>query len=350
MFLGAIDLARDRVSLVTFNNGARVAQPLTNDRAAVERAVRGITAVGGTNIAEALEVATAELFGPNARADAQPVIVLLTDGRDTEPDDALAAAADAQGRGARVFTIGFGDVDPMVMVLAASAPEQYYHAPDTSRLTQIYAEIAQRITADVLARSMTVVDRLPANMRYVPDSARPPATWQPDMRTLTWQLTAVPFAGTTLTYTVQPSELGQHPTNVEAAADYVDGLQWRGHLRFPVPTVAVVERGTDGNTDVHAVPHAHAGPHCDGHAAARAAVPADHRPLEVPRQTGPRRRGASHGHLGQHAGSGRRRRSHQVVGGHRRCAPLRAPAQAPGRPGRRRELQQPGNPRAAADQ
>jgi Mg-chelatase subunit ChlD len=242
VFLGAIDLGRDRVAVVSFNNGARLVQPLTGDRSAAETAVRAITAVGGTNIAEAFTVSTAELFGPNRRADAQPVIVLLTDGRDREPDDALAAAADARAGGARVFTIGFGDVDPMVMTLAATSPEYYYYAPDPTRLTDIYRLIAQRITADVLAVSMTVVDTLPPDMRYVVDSARPAATWDAAARTLTWQLTRVPFGGITLEFVVEPTQLGRRPTNVQASADYVDGLTSIGRLRFPVPEVSVLDR------------------------------------------------------------------------------------------------------------
>ena len=240
VFLGQIDMARDRAGVVTFNNSGRLAQPLTHDRAAAESAVRGITAVGGTNIAEAISVSIAELFGANSRPDTQPVIILLTDGRDREPDDALAEAALAQARGTRLFTIGFGDVDPMVMVLSASTPEDYYYTPDTNALVDIYTEIARRITAEYLATSMTVVDELPDNMLYVSGSAVPPARWDPTAHTLTWTLTDVPFEGLELSFDVEPTQLGVHPTNVQASATYVDGLDEDGELRFPVPAISVL--------------------------------------------------------------------------------------------------------------
>lgn len=239
-FIDAIDLARDRVGIVAFNNSAEVLQPLTGDRDAAVRAVQGLTAIGGTSLADAFRVSTAELFGPNARDDTQAVIVLLTDGRDREPDDALDASAAAQQLGTRVFTIGFGDVDPMVMVLAASTPEQHYYAPDTTTLSDIYRDIAQRITASVLARTMTVIDELPPDMRYVPGSARPAATYDAGARTLTWQLADIPFDGITLAFELEPTVLGRRPTNVEARATYVDGLNSDGRLRFPIPEIEVL--------------------------------------------------------------------------------------------------------------
>lgn len=239
-FIDSLDLSRDQIGVVAFDNSARLIQPLTTDRAAARAAVQGLTPLGGTDIAAAIRTAGEELAGPRHRAGAQPVLILLTDGRDDEPDDVLAAAAAARSNGTRIFTIGFGDVDPMVMVLAASTPEDHYYAPDTSRLAAIYAEIARRISASVLAQSVTVVDRLPADMSYRPGSAQPAATWEPTGRTLTWQLAAVPFDGATLRYDVQPQQLGRRPTNLEAVADYVDGLGQAGRLRFPVPEVEVV--------------------------------------------------------------------------------------------------------------
>lgn len=237
-FADSIDFSRDRVGVVAFNNGASLVQPLTNDRAAVRAAIGALKGLGGTNIAAALQVSTAELAGPRARAGMQPIVILLTDGKDDFPDTVLTAAAAARARGVRVFTIGFGDIDPMIMIRAASSPEDSYYAPDGSKLVAIYAEIARRLTATVLARTMTVVDELPANMRFVGPRAGPaPAV---SGRTLTWTLADVPLTGLTLAYQVLPQQLGRHPTNVDASAAFVDGLDRAGRLRFPVPEVDVL--------------------------------------------------------------------------------------------------------------
>lgn len=237
-FADSIDFARDRVGVVAFNNGASLVQPLTQDAAAVKRAIAGLKGLGGTNIAAALQVSTAELGGPRARPGMQPIVILLTDGKDDFPDTVLSSAAAARAQGVRVFTIGFGDIDPMIMVRAASSPEDSYYAPDGSKLVAIYAEIARRLTATVLARTMTIVDDLPANMRYVgPRAGPPPAV---SGQTLTWTLTDVPLAGLALAYQVEPRQLGRHPTNAGAAAEFVDGLDRAGRLRFPVPEVGVL--------------------------------------------------------------------------------------------------------------
>ncbi len=239
-FVQAADLQRDQIGLVTFSNSAHLAQPLTQDRAAIANALRSIQAIGGTNIADAIRVSAGELLGPRSRPNSLAVLVLLTDGKDREPEDALQAAADAKARGVRVFTIGFGEVDPMMLVLAASSPEHYYFTPDTSALTRIYDEIGRRILATVLARRMTIEDVLPTNMRYVPASAEPAATWEPGEHKLTWVLSDVPFAGGELRYAVEPLDLGVHPTNVEASANFVDGLDQPGRLLFPVPRIEVL--------------------------------------------------------------------------------------------------------------
>lgn len=237
-FVDAVDLAQDRLGLVSFSSDASLDQPLTADRAAMRQAVAGIRALGGTNIAAAIRLAVAELAGPRARPGVKPVLILLTDGKDDQPELVLQEAAAARARGVRVFTIGFGETDPMVMIRAASSPEDSYHAPDGPRLAEIYAEIARRLTASVLARRMTLVDRLPDDMRFEGSVAGPaPAV---SGQTLTWDLRDLPLGGLRLAYRLRPQRLGLRPTNLEALAEFSDGLDRPGRLRFPVPEVEVL--------------------------------------------------------------------------------------------------------------
>jgi len=239
-FLDAIDLSQDRVGVVAFNHTAQLIQPLTDDVAAARSAIEAMTAIGGTDLEAPLKIAEAELFGARGRSDAKPIIVLLTDGRSGNgPDAALAAATAAKARGARIFTIGFGDIDPMVMALAASTPEDAYLAADPSTLGDIYAAIAARLTASVLARSVALTDELPADMAFAGAISGPAP--RVAGRTLTWNLADVPFAGASLSYAVVPSQLGRRATNVRAAAAFVDGLRRDGSLVFPVPYVDVVD-------------------------------------------------------------------------------------------------------------
>lgn len=239
-FLDLIDLSEDRVAVVAFNNTATLVQPLTSDPTAARAAIAALQPLGGTDIAQAIDTAAGELFGPRRRANAKPVIIVLTDGRPSRgPDETLLAAAAAKQAGAQLFTIGFGEVDPMVMTLAASTPEDAYIAASAATLTEIYTEIANRLTADVLARSLSITDELPADMRYVASVAGPAP--RVAGRTLSWDLVDVPFGGVRLAYTVEPLARGQRPTNVQASATFVDGLARPGQLRFPVPVVAVLD-------------------------------------------------------------------------------------------------------------
>lgn len=239
-FLDAIDLGEDRVAVVAFNHTAQLLQPLTDDVSAARTAIEALSAIGGTDLEAPLRIAEGELFGPRGRSDAKPIVVLLTDGRSGNgPEAPLAAAARAKQRGARIFTIGFGDIDPMVMALTASTPEDAYLAADPSTLGAIYAEIASRLTAAVLVRTATVTDELPLDMAFAGMVSGPAP--RRTGRMLTWDLADVPFGGAILSYAVTPSELGRRPTNVRAEATFVDGLRRDGRLLFPVPRVDVVD-------------------------------------------------------------------------------------------------------------
>ncbi len=238
-FVDGIDFGQDRLAVVAFDNTASLAQGLTADEAAIRSAITGLVPLGATNIAAAMNLAVDELTGPRGRAEADRVIVLLTDGKDDEPAAVLDAARRAKrSAGARVFTIGFGQVDPMVMVRSASSPEDNYYAPDSSTLDQIYGEIARRLSATVLARRMQIQDEIPANMRYVGPVSGPAPSRAGQI--LTWDLVDLPFGGIDLSYALEPQQLGRHPTNVEATADFTDGLDETGSLRFPVPEVEVL--------------------------------------------------------------------------------------------------------------
>jgi len=80
-----------RVGIVTFSEGARVLQPLTQDFDNVRRALDSILAAGpygGTNMVEGIRTGISELMGFGAsekRTDPVKVEVLLTDGFPTLP-------------------------------------------------------------------------------------------------------------------------------------------------------------------------------------------------------------------------------------------------------------------------
>jgi Mg-chelatase subunit ChlD len=116
-----------RIGVVTFSEGARLVQPLTNDFERVRRALDDILRAGpygGTNMAEGIRTAITELIGIGAsekRTDAVRVEFLLTDGfptmpigggRQVTPEDtnfAINAARLAGKAGIKVHVFALGE-------------------------------------------------------------------------------------------------------------------------------------------------------------------------------------------------------------------------------------------------
>lgn len=143
----------DQAGLVTFHSQARVAAPLSLDRAPVVAALRATALEPGTRIDLGLEFAHAELVGPRGRAGQQPVVVLLTDGVPTAGAtnaDVVARARLLSSAGARIFAIGLGsDVDPDLLRAVASTPDYMFLAPQSDDLEAIYDRIAEALPCDV---------------------------------------------------------------------------------------------------------------------------------------------------------------------------------------------------------
>jgi Ca-activated chloride channel family protein len=105
------DLAGDRLGLVAFA-GETLKYPLTTDYAAAKLFWRDMKPedmpIGGTAIGRAVAAATDMLV--RARTSGRPraqVILLLTDGEDTESEP-LAAAAEAAKLGIKIYSVGIG--------------------------------------------------------------------------------------------------------------------------------------------------------------------------------------------------------------------------------------------------
>ncbi len=105
-------LRGDRVALVAFAGTAVVKSPLTFDygfvRLAVERLSTGSVSRGGTLIGDALRVVRDSVFGDQAGAFRD--VVLITDGGDMDSLP-LQAAGELGALGVRVIAVGLGDED-----------------------------------------------------------------------------------------------------------------------------------------------------------------------------------------------------------------------------------------------
>ncbi len=148
-FLDGLRLASgDQVALVTFNSDATLAQPLTSDRAALERALGAVTLAQQTRLDLGVRTARNELISARHKRASKPVMVVLTDGRanPVPADVAVREAEIAKVLDQIVFTVGVGnDLDREALALMASQPSYFHVTADGEGLVGILAAIAETI-------------------------------------------------------------------------------------------------------------------------------------------------------------------------------------------------------------
>lgn len=163
--MGFLDSLRemDRGAVVAFSDRVDVVQPLTSDRAALEAAVRGTEAMGGTSLHNALYIALKQ-FGQAARTTGdvrRQAIAVLSDGKDTSSllsfDDVLQQA---RRSGVSIYTIAlrsshsvardqpgyFSESDYAMRTLAQETGAQAFFPSHIRDLKAIYASIADEVS------------------------------------------------------------------------------------------------------------------------------------------------------------------------------------------------------------
>lgn len=158
----------DQAGLVTFATEAVVMSTLTGNVAGVANAIKALTIdpaeeTGSTNTGDALLRGGEELTSERHNLEARKVMVLLTDGLATAPDEdpeayALSAAQTVKGQGVNLFTIGLGQNVNMEFVRQlASAPQQAYQAISVNEVDRIY----KNITAEICEDGAAIIEIIP---------------------------------------------------------------------------------------------------------------------------------------------------------------------------------------------
>ena len=154
-FLGNLSTVKDQSSLVSFADYVSLDQELTNNHSATQSAVSNLMVSGATNIGDAIDLGITELGSERANPNAVKVMILLTDGKANKPDVsdpedyAIQKAKDAAVLGYKIFTIGLGDNseinETMLQQIADDTNANYYYAPTSIQLENIYEQISTRI-------------------------------------------------------------------------------------------------------------------------------------------------------------------------------------------------------------
>ncbi|XP_053400755.1 collagen alpha-6(VI) chain-like [Mercenaria mercenaria] len=112
---------------------------------------------GETRTDKGLSTATYDLTRQNgARHDANKVMIILTDGRSTEPDLTRAKAVAAHRAGVDIFTVGIGsNVDKHELSMIASDHDHTFYVRHFDQLQSIHQDIVDSICAKSLLRTTT---------------------------------------------------------------------------------------------------------------------------------------------------------------------------------------------------
>jgi len=187
---------RVRVGVVSYADTPQLVQPPTLQHDDVLAAIDRVRLAGGTAIGDAILLSLATLFpGPgsgNAAASAafgrghgeatperpgsyrSAAIVLLTDGQNSSGVNPLEAARIVAARGVKVYAIGFGTQNGVLVGpentavqvgldeetlqgIASTTGGEYFHAASGTELRQIYAGLQSRL---VVGREETEVSAL----------------------------------------------------------------------------------------------------------------------------------------------------------------------------------------------
>jgi len=251
VFLDLLDYSRTQVAIVAFESQAELVQPLSGDALQLKAALGAIPdppSLGlWTSITAGIDEAQAELRGPRHRADAKPILLLLSDGDHNAllGGSPLAAASQAKLAGTTILTIGLAPNSRGTNTLKAiaSKPEYYFPAPTAADLAAAWRDAAGALAAGAGKLSeLEITDILPPEVRYVDGSAVPPAAFAGD--TLTWTVAELASGSRwEARYRLLPLVAGRYVPNKLAYVDYKDADGNFANRLFPEPLITVRNTG-----------------------------------------------------------------------------------------------------------
>ena len=126
------------IGVVQFASGATALTTPSNNYSFVDDCIQMMNEGGGTNIASGLELGIEQLDNVTAK---NKVIILMTDGIDSNHAEILRQAEDAKAKNIRVFTIGFGknrsEIEEDILMQVATETNGEYQYADTTNIVGI---------------------------------------------------------------------------------------------------------------------------------------------------------------------------------------------------------------------
>ena len=196
VFVMKMDPARDKVGLVSWNEGIDFSIPPTDDFAAILEAIGRVDSSGrGTNLdrglKEAIDLLSADGYTAGRDGGARIVIILSDgDGDYTKSGRRGSQAGRAKDEGIVVYAVGLMLSDPAkdnLLDIAETTGGGYYEACDASALDSIYQAIGEEVI-NLAGREVEVRYAL-ARELSPSDYSDPPSSEEveADGRVLTWK-------------------------------------------------------------------------------------------------------------------------------------------------------------------
>ena len=235
----------DRVALVKFHSYGwyyseycGVVQGLTTDKNEMKSEIDTLYASGGTPMGEGLDRALDELES-NGRADAEKVIILLTDGWWNMGCNPIDEAERAKNDGIPIYTIGWGGVNESALrEIAEISGGEFYKAATGDDLREIYEEIAKKIS-NITAKNATLRVELSDKVEYAGNASVEPEI---NGRVLTWHLgTLLANQTESISFDVKPNVIGTVKINTENSKVMYEDIFGESHeVEVPILEVKVI--------------------------------------------------------------------------------------------------------------
>ena len=194
-FVMKMNPARDRVGLVSWDEGIDFSMPPTENFAQVLEAIGRVDSDKGTNLDHGLKEAI-DLLTANSTAGSDGsvrFVILLSDGDgDYTQSGRTGSQADrARGKGIVIYSIGLMLADSPAKKsledMAETTGGRYYEACDSSALESIYNAIGEEVV-NVIGRDVVVRYALPREIEAFGYSASPSSeTREEGKKILTWK-------------------------------------------------------------------------------------------------------------------------------------------------------------------
>ncbi|MDV6376986.1 IPT/TIG domain-containing protein [Sporosarcina sp. GW1-11] len=217
-FIDLMDLTKHKVGIVDFDTNA-YSFPLTDDKNAAKNYVDTIQLGGTTNTGDAVRLATSML--KNKRPEAQPTIVIMSDGAANSTPDALAASRTAKDAGITFYSIALlgpndsTDSAPNILLKGMStSSETHYFVLGSIGLSDVYKKIVEQIGL-ASAYNVTITDTISSEFELVKGSYKDHIP-QPTVsgNTIQWFISELKTKELSFTYQVRSKSdaaIGKYP-------------------------------------------------------------------------------------------------------------------------------------------